>query len=104
MEAVIAAAVECGTALEINANSYRLDLRDTQVRAAAGAGALLAIDTDAHGPADFDQLRYGVLTARRGWLTAERCLNAWTARRLREWLKRKRRSDGATERRRSGSL
>jgi DNA polymerase (family 10) len=89
VEALVQAAARHGTALEINANSWRLDLRDTHVRAAVAAGALLAINTDAHGPADFDQLRYGVLTGRRGWLTAERCLNAWSRADLASWLARK---------------
>ena len=90
MRQLIAAAVEHDTALEINANHYRLDLRDTHIRAAVEAGALLAINTDAHSPIDFDQLRYGVLTAQRGWLTADRCLNAFPAAKLHRWLKAKR--------------
>lgn len=90
MAAIIRAAAEHGTALEVNANTARLDLRDTHVGAAVEAGALIAIDTDAHGPADFDQLRYGVLTARRGRLTAEGCVNTWSAKRLHGWLKKKR--------------
>ena len=90
INAMIEAAVECNTALEINANHYRLDLRDTHVRAAVAAGALIAIDTDAHGEVDFDELRYGILTARRGWLTATQCINAWPKAKLGKWLKSKR--------------
>ncbi|MBL0926319.1 MAG: DNA polymerase/3'-5' exonuclease PolX [Phycisphaerales bacterium] len=84
------AAAECGTALEINANWMRLDLRDTHVRAALDAGCQLAINCDVHHPDDFDNLRYGVITGRRGGLTAERCINTWTAAKLRTWLKGKR--------------
>lgn len=90
MDALIAAAVEHETALEINANFMRLDLRDTHVRAAVKAGALLAIDTDAHSASDFDLLHYGVLTARRGWLQASQCVNTWSASKLGKWLKSKR--------------
>ncbi|HRP64157.1 MAG TPA: PHP domain-containing protein, partial [Phycisphaerales bacterium] len=90
LHALIEAAVECNTALEINSNYMRLDLRDTHVRAAAQAGALIAINTDAHSPDDFDQLRYGILTARRGWLTATQCINAWPKAKLHSWLKSKR--------------
>ena len=86
--ALVAAAAEHDTALEINANFRRLDLRDAHVRAAVDAGALIAINTDAHRPDDFDNLRYGILTARRGWLPAARCINTWTAARLKKWLKR----------------
>ncbi len=85
---LVEAAAETGVALEINANDLRLDLRDVHVRAAMDGGALLAIDTDVHSPGDFDLLRYGVLTARRGGLTPDRCVNTWTLPKLRAWLKR----------------
>ena len=90
IEALVAAAVEHDTALEINANHRRLDLRDVHIRAAREAGAKIAIDTDAHAPRDFDQLRYGVITARRGGLTAAGCVNTWTQEKLHAWLKSKR--------------
>jgi DNA polymerase (family 10) len=77
-------------ALEVNANSMRLDLRDAHVRICRDAGCLVAIDTDAHGDGDFDQLGYGVLTARRGWLGTDLCVNAWTRERLGEWVRSKR--------------
>jgi DNA polymerase (family 10) len=85
---LVAAAREHNTALEINAHWLRLDLRDVHVRAAAGC--LIAIDCDVHAPEDFDNLRYGVLTARRGWLTADRCVNTWTRPELEKWLTSKR--------------
>ncbi len=90
MGKIIAAAVEHGVALEVNAHWMRLDLRDQHVRAAVEYGkreALIAIDCDVHHPADFDNLRFGVLTARRGWLTPERCVNTWSAKKLHAWLK-----------------
>ncbi|HWB21218.1 MAG TPA: DNA polymerase/3'-5' exonuclease PolX, partial [Phycisphaerales bacterium] len=59
MNEIIAAAKEHNTALEINANHLRLDLRDAHVHAVVEAGGLIAIDTDAHGPGDLDELRYG---------------------------------------------
>ena len=88
--ALIEAAREHDTALEINANHFRLDLRDTHVRAAVEAGVLLSINTDAHRPEHFDYLRYGILTARRGWLTAKHCINTWSKQKLRRWLTKKR--------------
>jgi len=87
---LIEAAVEHDKALEINANHLRLDLRDSHVRAAVETGALIAIDTDAHSHDDFDELRYGVLTARRGWLTAKQCISAWPKAKLHKWIKAKR--------------
>ncbi|MFI4898632.1 MAG: DNA polymerase/3'-5' exonuclease PolX [Phycisphaerales bacterium JB059] len=89
MDEIIAAAVEHDVALEINAHWMRLDLRDTHVRAAVEAGAKIAIDCDDHAPGDFDNLVYGVLTGRRGWLTPELCVNTWSKARLRKWLRSK---------------
>ncbi|MFM1804625.1 MAG: polymerase/3-5 exonuclease PolX [Planctomycetota bacterium] len=90
MNELYAAAKKHGTALEINAHHMRLDLRDTHVRAAAEAGCMLAIDCDVHGAADFDELRFGVLTAQRGWLPKAQCLNCMTAQSLDGWRRRKR--------------
>ncbi len=88
MPALVAAALKHGVAMEVNANSLRLDLRDAHVRLVTNAGGLIAIDTDAHSARDFDQLRFGVLTARRGWCLRDQCVNAWDAPRLRKWLAR----------------
>ncbi|MCE7974700.1 MAG: PHP domain-containing protein [Leptolyngbya sp. PLA1] len=87
--ALVAAARAHNVALEINAHWMRLDLRDTHTRAAIDAGCLIAIDCDVHEPSDFDNLAFGVTTARRGWVTPERCLNAWPADRLHDWLRSK---------------
>ena len=84
---VIDAAVERGIALEINANNWRLDLRDTHARAAIEAGAKLSINTDAHGPADLDQLVYGILTARRAGATKQDVINTFAKAQLTKWLK-----------------
>jgi DNA polymerase (family 10) len=88
MRALCAAAAAHGTALEINANPKRLDLCDRHVRIALECGGLISINTDAHQAGHFDFLRYGVLTGRRGTLTAEACINAWPLSRLLEWLDR----------------
>lgn len=68
MDAVIAAAAETGTFLEINANPNRRDLDEVYAREAAKAGVKLVIDSDAHGPETLANLRFGVATARRAWL------------------------------------
>ena len=88
MARIIAAAKEHNVALEINAHWLRLDLRDAHVRQAVEAGCLIAVDCDVHAPEDFDNLRFGVLTARRGWLSPEQCINTWDAARLHAWLRR----------------
>lgn len=89
MGKIIAAAVEHDVALEINAHWMRLDLRDVHVRAAVDAGCKLAINCDVHAPEDFDNLRFGVVTARRGWLTPELCISTWSQSKLQDWLRGK---------------
>ncbi|TVQ57204.1 MAG: DNA polymerase/3'-5' exonuclease PolX [Phycisphaerales bacterium] len=90
IHALIEAAVEHDTALELNANYLRLDLRDSHLKAAVEGGSLIAINTDAHSSVHFDYLRYGILTARRGWLTKSCCINTWGKTKLRNWLASKR--------------
>ncbi len=87
MEAVLTAAAESGVALEINAHPSRLDLDDVHAHRAIEMGVLLSINTDAHAPAEFDLLHFGVATARRAWVEARHVLNAWETSRLMDWLK-----------------
>ena len=87
IEAVLHAAVEHGTVLEINSGPDRLDLDATVARRALELGAQLSINSDAHHPNDMDWMRLGVLTARRGWAETERVLNTWPLERLQAWLK-----------------
>jgi DNA polymerase (family 10) len=75
LDRVIAAAVETGTFLEINANPNRRDLNDVYARAAAEAGVTLVIDSDAHWPRTLVNMRYGIATARRAWLTKDAVAN-----------------------------
>jgi DNA polymerase (family X) len=75
LDRVIEAAQRTGTFLEINANPNRRDLPDTYARAAAEAGVTLVIDSDAHGSETLANMRYGIATARRGWLTPEHVAN-----------------------------
>ncbi len=81
-----AAAADADTALEVNANPARLDLHGEAVRAAVEAGAPVAVDTDAHSPAEFDNVRYGVHTARRGWAEPDDVVNTWDNDRLQSFL------------------
>jgi DNA polymerase (family X) len=68
LQAIFAAAARTGTMLEINANPDRRDLSETHARAAVEAGVRIVIDSDAHRPDTLSNMRWGVLTARRGWL------------------------------------
>ena len=69
------AAARTGTMLEINANPDRRDLSDVNARAAARAGVMLLIDSDAHRTRTLANMRWGVATARRAWLTRENVAN-----------------------------
>jgi DNA polymerase (family 10) len=80
------AAAREGVALEVNANPARLDLEGAAVQAATEAGAKVAINTDAHRPGEFGNVRYGVHTARRGWAEPEDVVNAWPLPELRDFL------------------
>jgi DNA polymerase (family 10) len=75
LERVMAAALERGCFLEINAHPERLDLDDVQAKRAKDMGLRLAINTDAHSIAELDFMRFGVGQARRGWLGADDVLN-----------------------------
>jgi DNA polymerase (family X) len=75
VERVAEAAARTGTFLEINANPNRRDLSDTNARLALEAGAGILIDSDAHGVETLSNIRYGVATARRAWLTAADVVN-----------------------------
>jgi DNA polymerase (family 10) len=75
IERVIEAAARTGTMIEINSAPDRRDLDDVHARAAAEAGVLILIDSDAHSARSFEHLRYGIATARRAWLTAAQVAN-----------------------------
>jgi DNA polymerase (family 10) len=75
VERVVAHAVETGTALEINSQPDRLDMRDTHARLAGEAGVRIPITTDAHSVGALGFAELGVAQARRAWLTKEQILN-----------------------------
>ena len=75
VEKVFAAAKKFGVILEVNAAPERLDLCDRHVRLARDRGMKVIISTDAHDPQHFKLMRYGVATARRGWMEKSGVLN-----------------------------
>jgi DNA polymerase (family X) len=75
LDAVFKAAAQAGTMLEINANPDRRDLSDVHARSAARAGVTIVIDSDAHRTGTLENMRWGVATARRAWLTAAQVAN-----------------------------
>lgn len=89
MEVVFAAAQKSGIALEINANPHRLDLEAPLARRAVEMGIPLCIDTDAHRIEEMDLMRFGILTARRGWVEARSVINTWSLEQFLEWVQRR---------------
>lgn len=86
MPRIIHHARERGCHLELNAHPQRLDLIDTWCMAAREAGVRIAVSSDAHNVEDFDNLRYGIGQARRGWLEAGDVLNTLALPELRALL------------------
>ena len=82
--AIIEAAAENNTVLEINGSPSRLDLDSRFVRQAKAAGVLLAVNTDAHGIPQLAHRRTGLNVARRGWLTKAEVINTYTLEELQE--------------------
>ncbi len=78
VEAIVAAAAENRTLIEINGNPNRRDLSEGHARLAVDAGVKICINSDAHGVDTLDNTQYGVATARRGWLTAADVANTRT--------------------------
>ncbi len=78
IERIVARAAETGTALEINAQPDRLDMRDVHARLAGEAGVLVPVTTDAHSVAALAYAEFGIGQARRAWLTRDQVLNTRT--------------------------
>jgi DNA polymerase (family 10) len=92
MAAVIKHATQTHTALEVNANPLRLDLKDVHCRMAIEAGVKLVIGTDAHSTAHLGFMGFGVATAARGWATKADVLNTLSAAKIKSWTAGKRKS------------
>ncbi len=75
VDRVIEAAARTHTMLEINAAPDRRDLNEIHARAAAEAGVLIVVDSDAHSVRNLGLIRFGIATARRAWLTADQVAN-----------------------------
>ncbi|MFJ3777139.1 DNA polymerase/3'-5' exonuclease PolX [Streptomyces sp. NPDC090075] len=88
LDVVFEACARTGTALEINAHPHRLDLRDEDILRARGHGVRFAVNSDAHAVPHLANMRYGIGTAQRGWLTGDDVINTWPERRLRTFLRK----------------
>ncbi len=87
MDAVLAAAAKHKVAMELNSYPDRLDLNDVHLRQAKQRGVKIIINTDSHHTSHLDKIRYGVLQARRAWLTKDDVLNTLPAQRFSKAMK-----------------
>ena len=79
MDAVLIAAAKHRVAMELNSYPDRLDLNDVHLRQAKQRGVRIVINTDSHHTSHLDKIRYGILQARRAWLTKDDVLNTLPA-------------------------
>ncbi len=87
MEAVLKAAAQHKVAMELNAYPDRLDLNDVHLRMARDRGVKIVINTDAHHTSHFEKIKYGLLQARRAWLTSRDILNTLPEQAFRKAMK-----------------
>ncbi len=90
VEQVLQVAFETGTVVEINAHPSRLDIHDIYARRALEIGCKLAINSDAHARDGMSVMKYGVGTARRGWVQATDVVNTYPMAQMLKMLKDKR--------------
>jgi DNA polymerase (family 10) len=87
IDAVLTAAAQHKVAMELNSYPDRLDLNDVHLRQAKQRGVKIVINTDSHHTSHLEKIRFGVLQARRAWLTKEDVLNTLPAQKFRAAMK-----------------
>jgi DNA polymerase (family 10) len=87
MHAILTAAAKHKVAMELNAYPDRLDLNDVNLRQAKQQGVKIVINTDAHHTSHMEKIRYGILQARRAWLTKDDVLNTLPAQKFAKAMK-----------------
>jgi len=90
VDRLIELAAETGTALEMNANPARFDLTASSLAKAKAAGVKILINTDTHRPEMLEDMKLGVLHARKAYLEASDVINTWSAEEALEFFGRKR--------------
>jgi DNA polymerase (family X) len=90
MDAILMAAAKHKVAMELNSYPDRLDLNDVHLRQAKQRGVKIVINTDSHHTSHLEKIRFGLLQARRAWLTKEDVLNTLPAERFARAMKHER--------------
>jgi DNA polymerase (family 10) len=87
MTAILTAAAKHKVAMELNSYPDRLDLNDVHLRQAKQQGVKIVINTDSHHTSHMEKIRYGILQARRAWLTKHDVLNTLPAQKFAKAMK-----------------
>ena len=87
MHAILTAAAKHKVAMELNSYPDRLDLNDVHLRQAKQQGVKIVINTDSHHTSHMEKIRYGILQARRAWLTMDDVLNTLPAQKFAKAMK-----------------
>ena len=87
MHAILTAAAKHKVAMELNSYPDRLDLNDVHLRQAKQQGVKIVINTDSHHTSHMEKIRYGILQARRAWLTKDDVLNTLPAQKFANAMK-----------------
>jgi len=87
IDVILKAAAQYKVAMELNSYPDRLDLCDSHLRLAKRHGVKIVINTDSHHTSHMEKIRYGVLQARRAWLTKEDVLNTLPAQKFAKAMK-----------------
>ena len=87
MHAVLTAAAKHKVAMELNSYPDRLDLNDVHLRQAKQQGVKIVINTDSHHTSHMEKIRYGILQARRAWLTNDDVLNTLSTQKFAKAMK-----------------
>src|SRR5450755_168540 len=90
LDVVVAAAVETGTALEVNGGLPRLDMSVEALRRARASKATFVLTSDAHHADELARVRFAKLNAERAWLAPEQVANTWAAEKFLKWTEKKR--------------
>jgi DNA polymerase (family 10) len=87
MHAILTAAAKHKVAMELNSYPDRLDLNDVHLRQAKQQGVKIVINTDSHHTSHMEKIHYGILQARRAWLTKDDVLNTLPAQKFAKAMK-----------------
>ncbi|MEM9191724.1 MAG: hypothetical protein AAGF12_21300 [Myxococcota bacterium] len=90
VDAILDAAAETGTAIEINSALPRLDCAADVLRRARERGVTFVISTDSHHVDEYARMEWGARQAQRGWVEPAKVANTWDLERFYAWTREKR--------------